>query len=131
MGGSLVLMVDALKFKLTTPKLELFDIWLQPTAESLVWCRDQVVEVIAGDCLLTGSHHVEDMKFNDRFIVDVNITFLEKPKRSPSDETKIQSKLIEAVGNTALALTTQLIISTITNVLVNDYNKWAATRIKA
>eukprot|EP00798_Chlamydomonas_sp_ICE-L_P031170 gene31170-6312_t len=35
LGGSLA-RIDASNFKLTTPKLELFDIWLQPTAEALV-----------------------------------------------------------------------------------------------
>ena len=76
MGGSLSV-IDEQSVSLRIPRIELFDLFLQPAATGRLNLSTHSFEVTAvtEDCVLQGSHHVENMKLNERYNLDVLIKF--------------------------------------------------------
>lgn len=76
LGGSLSL-IDEKSVALRIPRIELFDLHLQPSATGRLNLTSHSLEVTAvtQDCVLEGSHHVKAMGLNERYNLDVLIKF--------------------------------------------------------
>ena len=76
MGGSLS-SIDDHSVALRIPRIELFDLFLQPHAVGRLSLSPQSLQVTAvtKDCILEGSHHVKSMKLDERYNLDVLINF--------------------------------------------------------
>jgi hypothetical protein len=76
LGGSLAV-IDQSSVALRIPRIELFDLFLQPAAMGRLNLTTHSLEVTAvtEDCILEGSHHVKSMGLNERYNLDVRINF--------------------------------------------------------
>lgn len=76
MGGS-ISPIDEKSVSLRIPRIELFDLFLQPYCLGRLNLTSNALEVAAvtEDCVLEGSHHVKSMGLEDRYALSVVITF--------------------------------------------------------
>ena len=111
MGGK-ISSADADHIELVIPRIQLFDVWLQPRALAKLRCvtshpmevfglmlcaiaLSSTISIILAmlivvcsvfperitftskteNCVLDGSHHVKDFRLDERFVIDVTMTF--------------------------------------------------------
>ncbi|GFH10698.1 uncharacterized protein HaLaN_06057 [Haematococcus lacustris] len=97
------------------------------------------------DCVLHGSSHVEQFSLNDRFNLDVNISFQSEQAANsqtarlttdgrigiqidiPPPFSMMPKPVLEGAGNTALQSTLGLLLGAVVKSMTSDYPKWAQT----
>mmetsp|Transcript_22842 Transcript_22842/g.58180 ORF Transcript_22842/g.58180 Transcript_22842/m.58180 type:complete len:254 (-) Transcript_22842:475-1236(-) len=130
-------------YEITIPRMQLFDMWLAPKASARLKVDANKLVIGAEDCMLTGSHHVEQLGLNDRFNVDVAITFaghhpdpaaqgriisdgmIEVQVDIPPPFSFMPKPVLETTGNAALAGSLSILLNTFAQLLADEYHKWA------
>lgn len=150
LGGRLT-RLDAVTMALVVPKIELFDIVLAPVARCKVVAfpagpgRPRAeISSGTGDCVLHGSHHVEQLKLNDRFNLDVLITFtwtepgaakpliysdahIEVEVDVPPPFSVMPKMVIKAAGDASMGAVLAVMMPLFMQKLGQDYAVWASS----
>ncbi|GAX75869.1 hypothetical protein CEUSTIGMA_g3312.t1 [Chlamydomonas eustigma] len=153
MGGK-ISSLDQSHIELVIPRIQLFDVWLQPKAQAeLSTFPEKIVFASRTDnCRLDGSHHVQQFKLDERFNLDVNMQFTWRNiignSRSGGEGTTststifaegnmvlevdipppfsfIPRSVLQSTANTALSASFSLILNSFVNRLAQDYSAWA------
>lgn len=105
--GGKISRVDGTHVELVVPRIQLFDVWLQPRAIAELTTFPGRIEFGSQteDVGLDGSHHVKEFRLDERFNLDVHITFHWRDAsgnsssgESSSDEGMADSSTIYANG---------------------------------
>uniref|UniRef100_A0A7R9V1U0 Uncharacterized protein n=1 Tax=Chlamydomonas euryale TaxID=1486919 RepID=A0A7R9V1U0_9CHLO len=148
MGGKLR-KLDGNRMEMTVPRIEMFDIWLQPKAVTTVNVRPNRAEITSttGDCVLSGSHHVTKLGLNERFNLNVRIVFswddsestrrtlrhhrirvhshLEVEVDVPPPFSFMPKPMLKATGDLAITTVLTAMAESFLGKLSKDYDAWA------
>jgi len=128
------------EYEILVPKIQLFEVWFAPRASASVRFLDHRMELASSQCLLEGSSHVNDLKLNDVFNLDVKVAFSWKESGSqptimseasidvdvdvPMPFALIPKPVLETTGNAAFAITLNLMLNGFVEGLAQDYDRW-------
>ncbi|KAJ9510944.1 hypothetical protein QJQ45_027829 [Haematococcus lacustris] len=141
------------RYEIQVPRMALFDLWLAPRAQATVSLEElqnngspsSRITIQGQDCVLHGSSHVEQFSLNDRFNLDVNISFQSEQAANsqtarlttdgrigiqidiPPPFSMMPKPVLEGAGNTALQSTLGLLLGAVVKSMTSDYPKWAQT----
>ncbi|KAG1678618.1 hypothetical protein FOA52_012625 [Chlamydomonas sp. UWO 241] len=144
LGGKLT-RIDATTMEMVVPRFELFDVWMQPRAQTHVAVYGDYAEVTSGngDCVLEGSHHIQSLKLQELYNLDVRITFKwDDVAKAPNPQIFAKGKIevevdiplpfaimpapiIKAGGDLAMNTVLNVMMPSFMDKLASDYNEWA------
>jgi hypothetical protein len=106
-------------FVLAVPKLQLFDVWLKPEMKVVVEPPSEAnrcVRLVALECTVTGSPFIENLGFNELFVVSME-TQLEHMQSDRQLQARAQVCLSSPTTNSCPALLVLLRLSIPTTLL--------------
>jgi hypothetical protein len=154
MGGK-ISSLDQSHIELVIPRIQLFDVWLQPKAQAELRTFPEKIVFASRteNCRLEGSHHVQQFKLEERFNLCVNMQFtwsnissgtgtsggegnpststifaegnMELEVDIPPPFSFIPRLVLQSTANTALSASFSLILTSFVNRLAQDYSAWA------
>lgn len=80
LGAAVSVMPDG-NILLTVPKVTFMDLWVLPSTELAVMHGHCMLEIRATNTTVTGSHHVANLRCNDRFELALRVRLLQEDDR--------------------------------------------------
>lgn len=132
------------EFLFTLPKMQLFDVSLQPTSETTVMVDKSGAMVLTSDqARLSGSHHVDSLGLNERYACGIEVRFAPAASGGRLEGTAALNVDVDlplpfslmprepqqAAGSAVLTATMQLVMTEFARTLANDFALWHARRV--
>eukprot|EP00873_Tetraselmis_striata_P026357 jgi/Tetstr1/446621/TSEL_034145.t1 len=131
--------IDDDVFSLSAPKLQFFNLWVQPVVKTRVVSCEDMVQISAMECVLSGSQMVTDLRLTEaiQFSVETQFTWETNPPSITSNsEIKVlvdppgpfallPTSQLESSGNSVMRMMLGVLQKTFISELAKDYDRWA------
>lgn len=125
-------------FTISLPKIDLFDVWLQPTATATVTSAIGEVCIVSNQADIEGSNHVEDLNLRERYDVYANIKWSAADERTmqcdgtlilnidmPAPFSMMPKIVTQAASDIAVGTMMNVLTESFTKSFAEDYDTWA------
>uniref|UniRef100_A0A7S0N064 Coenzyme Q-binding protein COQ10 START domain-containing protein n=1 Tax=Pyramimonas obovata TaxID=1411642 RepID=A0A7S0N064_9CHLO len=136
--GAVLKRTEKAKWVILLPKLDLFDVWVQPTATAGGETKMGEFHIWSKQADIKGSHHVESLELYKRYDCDADIRWMALDPDTimcagklvlnidmPAPFSAMPKAVTQGAGDFAVGTMMSVLSDNFTKSLADDYNNWA------